>query len=157
MNAGTLAGQALLLDTCVYIDRMQGRAPMKLNDLLSARLVNHSTVAIQELVHIVGLLDPSDRRTDGAVETVGVQIKSMRSHRIRTPDADVLGRAALLSGVLCRLQGYDKDNKLRALHDCVLFLQALKEGLVLLTANIGDYDPLLQMIPQGRVLFYRNV
>jgi len=66
-----------------------------------------------------------------------------------------LGRAALLSGILCRLQGYEKDGKLRALQDCVLFLQAQRLGLVVLTANVSDYDILLQLIPTGRVLFYR--
>ena len=76
-------------------------------------------------------------------------------HRIFAPDIEVLGRAALLSGILCRLQGYEKD-RLRALQDCVLFLQAQKLGVVVLTANVGDYDVLLQLIPTGRVLFYRS-
>lgn len=156
VDAGSLRGQPLLLDTCVYVDRMQGRAPFVLNDLMSARFVHHSTVAIQELMHTVGVLDPSDSRSARAVSAVGTQIKMMRRHRVCTPDADVLGRAALLSGVLCRLRGYDKDNKLRALQDCVLFLQALKEGLVLLTANIADFDILAQMMPGARVLFYRR-
>jgi hypothetical protein len=80
----------------------------------------------------------------------------MPPHRIFAPDTDVLGRAALLSGILCRLQGYGKDAKLRALQDSVLFLQAQKLGLVVLTANISDYDLLLQLIPAGRMLFYRQ-
>jgi hypothetical protein len=62
----------------------------------------------------------------------------------------------LLSGILCRRQGYVRDGKLRALQDCVLFLQAQKLGLVVLTANVGDYDILLQLIPTGRALFYRR-
>jgi hypothetical protein len=28
--------------------------------------------------------------------------------------------------------------------------------LVVLTANVGDYDILLQLIPSGRALFYRR-
>jgi len=58
--------------------------------------------------------------------------------------------------ILCRFQGYEKDGKLSALQDCVLFLQAQKLGLVVLTANVGDYDILLQLIPTGRALFYRR-
>jgi hypothetical protein len=46
----------------------------------------------------------------------------------------------------CRLDG----------QDCVLFLQAQKLGLVVLTANVSDYDILLQLIPTGRALFYRQ-
>ncbi len=80
----------------------------------------------------------------------------MPPHRICAPDVEVLGRGALLSGILCRRQGYERDSKLRALQDCVLFLQAQKLGLVVLTANVSDYDILLQLIPAGRTLFYRN-
>jgi hypothetical protein len=156
VNAGIIGGQGLLLDTCVYIDQMQGRSPQVLDDLIAYRQVNHSTVAIQQLMHTVGVLAPSDARTAGVIAEIGKQIKAMPSHRIVAPDVEVLGRAALLSGILCRLQGYAKDGKLRALQDCVLFLQAQKLGLAALTANVSDYDILLQLIPAGRALFYRR-
>jgi len=145
----------LLLDTCVYIDQMQDRSPRILDDLIALRQVNHSTVAIQELMHVVGALDPLDARTAGVIAEIGQQIKAMPPHRIFAPDVEVLGRGALLSGILSRLQGYERDARLRALQDCVLFLQAQKLGLVVLTANVGDYDILLQLIPAGRALFYR--
>lgn len=150
------ARPALLLDTCVYIDQMQDRSPRVLDDLIARRQVNHSTVAIQELMHTVGVLDPSDARTAGVIAEIGKQIRAMPSYRTFSPDAEVLGRAALLSGILCRIQGYAKDARLRALHDCVLFLQARALGLVVLTANVADYDILLQLIPTGRALFYRR-
>ena len=156
VDAGRIGGQGLLLDTCVYIDQMQDRPPRLLDDLIAQRQVNHSTVAIQELMHAVGVLSPSDARTAGVIAEIGKHIKAMPPHRIFTPDTEVLGRAALLSGILCRIQRYQGDGKLRALQDCVLFLQAQKLGLVVLTANVGDYDILLQMIPAGRVLFYRR-
>lgn len=156
VNASLTSGQGLLLDTCVYIDQMQGRSPSMLDDLIAQRQVNHSTVAIQELMHTVGVLSPSDARTRAVIAVIGKQIKAMPPHRIFAPDVEVLGRAALLSGILCRLQGYEKDGRLRALQDCVLFLQAQKLGLVALTANVSDYDILLQLIPTGRALFYRR-
>lgn len=156
VNASLIGGQGLLLDTCVYIDQMQDRSPQMLDDLIAQRQVNHSTVAIQELMHTVGALKPSDFRTAGVIAEIGKQIKAMPPHRIFAPDIEVLGRAALLSGILCRLQGYEKYGKLRALQDCVLFLQARKLGLVVLTANVGDYDILLQLIPAGRALLYRQ-
>ena len=145
-----------MLDTCVYIDQMQNRSPRMLDDLIAHRQVNHSTVAIQELMHTVGVLNPLDGRTAGVVAEIGKQIKAMPGHRIFAPDSEVLGRAALLSGILCRLQGYEKDGKLRALQDSVLFLQAQKLGLVVLTANVNDYDILLQLLPAARALFYRR-
>lgn len=151
-----IGGQALLLDTCVYIDQLQDRSPELLDALIAARQANHSTVAIQELMHTIGVLSPSDRRTPPAVAAIRGIVVSMPPHRIFTPDMDVLGRAALLSGILCRLRGYTADWRVRALHDCILFLQAQKLGFTVLTANIGDFDLLLQMLPGGRALFYRR-
>ena len=156
VSPGRIGGQGLLLDTSVYIDQMQDRSPWILDDLIAQRQVNHSTVAIQELMHTVGVLHPSDARTATVIDVIGKQIRAMPPHRIFAPDTEVLGRAALLSGILCRLQGYEKDGKLRAFQDCVLFLQAQKLGLVVLTANVSDYDILLQLIPTGRVLLYRS-
>jgi hypothetical protein len=58
--------------------------------------------------------------------------------------------------MICRLQSYAGDRKLRALQDCVLFLQAQKLDFVVLTANVADFDILLQLLPAGRALFYRR-
>lgn len=155
-----LAGQPLLLDTCVYIDQMQARAPAFLERLIESRQVNHSTIAIQELMHTVGVLDPGDMRTKAVVAAIQAQILAqilaMPDHRVFAPDADILGRAALLSGILCRLQGYARDARPKAQQDCVLFLQAQKLGFTVLTANIIDFDFLLQLVPSGRALFYRK-
>lgn len=150
-----IAGQALLLDTCAYIDQLQNRSPDILDLLVATRQVNHSTVAIQELMHTVGVLDPNDRRTPAVVAAIRGLVRSMPPHRVFAPNIEVLGRAALLSGILCRLQGYAADRKLRALHDCLLFLQAQKLGFTVLTANVGDFDVLLQLLPAGRILFYQ--
>jgi len=150
------AGGALLLDTCVYIDKLQGGSPAIVEHIVAARQISHSTIALQELMHAVGVLDPTDRRTSAAIAAIRMLVQSMAPHRIVVPDSDILGRAAFLAGMLSRLQGYSADRKFRALADCVLFLQAQKLGLIVLTANIGDFDPLLQLLPSGRVLFYRQ-
>jgi hypothetical protein len=150
------AGPALLLDTCVYIDQMQGRAPQTVSELVRIRLVNHSAIAIAEMMHDVGRLDPKHPGTRNAIARIGTAVRAMPEHRVFAPGADTLGRAALLSGVLCRVRGYDADNRLRALHDSALFMQALRLGLTVLTRNVTDFDFLTQMIPAGRVLFYRQ-
>ena len=151
------AGPDLLLDTSVYIDGLQGRAPRLIANMLALRQVNHSTIAIQELMHTVGVLDPNHPGTQTAVNQIATTVKDMPSHRTFAPDPDVLGRAALLSGMLCRLQGYKADARLRALHDCVLFLQAQKLGFTVLTGNVSDFDYILQLIPTGRVILYRQI
>ncbi|MFD0938034.1 type II toxin-antitoxin system VapC family toxin [Methylobacterium trifolii] len=150
------AGTGLLLDTCVYIDQMQGRAPGIVEDLLAIRPVHHSAVALQELMHTVGVLDPADARSGRAVASIGTAIDAMPPHRIVVPDLDVLARAAVYAGMLSRNQGYVRDARMSALHDCVLFLQAMKLGFCVLTRNLTDFDLLLQMRPDGRVLFYRT-
>lgn len=58
--------------------------------------------------------------------------------------------------MLCRIQGYAKDDRMGALHDCVLFLQAFKLCFCVLTRNLRDFDALLQIRPDGQVLFYRT-
>lgn len=102
---------------------MQQRAPKLREQLVEMRHVNHSTVAIQELMHTVGLLDPADHPTPAVVAAMNGQIQAMSDHRVFTPDAKVPDRGALFAGILARLQGYTRDARFKALHDCVLFLQ----------------------------------
>ncbi|HEX5957184.1 MAG TPA: hypothetical protein VFY92_00825 [Hyphomicrobiaceae bacterium] len=75
-------------------------------------------------MHTMGVLDPDDPRTPRAVAQIHGLIGSMPWYRIFAPDIHVLGRAALLAGIVCRLQGNAADRKLRALQDCMLLLQA---------------------------------
>lgn len=151
-----LGGQALLLDTCVYVVQLQGRSPVIVERLIASRQLSHSTVAVAELMHAVGVLDPADPRTAGAVAEIGTVIEGMPAHRLFAPGPDVTGRAALLAGFLCRLQGYGRENRLRAPNDRTLLLQARKAGLTLPTGNVADFDFLLQVVPSGRVLMYRK-
>jgi len=135
---------------------MRGKTPLLVEQLIDARPTNHSTFAIQELMHTIGVLRPDDPRSAVAIEEIEGHLYAMPPHRVFAPDPDVLGRAALLSGVLCRLQGFSNDARIRALHDCVLFLQAQKLGFTVLTGNISDFDYLLQIVSAGRVLMYRR-
>lgn len=151
-----LPGPALLLDTCVYIDRLQGRLPPLADALLDLRISNHSSVGLSELTFAVGRLDPADGRTRATIDAIGALVATIRPYRLFHPDADVSGRAALLAGVLARIQSHGKDDRLRAWNDCLLFLQATKLGLTVLTRNVRDFDLLLQLVPAGRVLFYRE-
>ncbi|TDR85474.1 type II toxin-antitoxin system VapC family toxin [Enterovirga rhinocerotis] len=155
LTVADLAGPGLLLDTVVYIDQLHGRLDETVERLIGTRHAHHSAMAIQELMHTVGVLDPEHPDTPAVIRTLRTLVRSMPTHRIRVPDLDTLGRAAVLSGVLCRLQGYRDEHRRRALQDCVLFLQAHKDGLTVLTRNIKDFDFLLQLLPQARVLMYR--
>jgi predicted nucleic acid-binding protein len=155
VTAAAPGGRALLLDTCVYIDRLRNRLPRVVDGLIARRLVNHSTVAAQELLHSIGALDPADGRTAGTIAQIVALLRSMRPHRIFAPDPATLGRAAMLAGFLCRVQRHTADNRMRALMDATLFLQAQKLGLGVVTRNIGDFDLLLQLFPRASVYLYR--
>ena len=147
-------GGPILLDTGVYIHQLKSQAPRTLEKLISLRITNHSSVAIQELLHTVGRLDPGDPRTKDNVAGIMKLVEGVPMHRLLRPDLDVLADAAVYAGILCRLRGYQKDNRKKALSDSTLFLQARKLGLTLVTANVEEFDLLQQMQPEGRVLFY---
>ncbi|TNC12110.1 DNA-binding protein [Methylobacterium terricola] len=155
------AGGPLLLDTGVYIHQLEGRTPRALDDFLGLRRINHSVVAVQEVLHAIGVLDPADPRRQANVGAIRRVLDGIPSHRLHTPTQDVMTDAAVYAGILCRLQGYAKDRRMKALHgrmkalhDCALFFQARRLGCILLTANVADFDCLQQLRPEGRVLFY---
>jgi hypothetical protein len=108
--------------------QIQDRTPDIVDRLITTRQVKRSSIAIQELIHAVGVLEPDDHRTPGVIAAIRGFIRSMPRHRVFAPDVDVLGRAALLSGIVCRLQGYAADHKPRVVNDCVLLLHAHKLG-----------------------------
>ena len=51
-------GRDLVLDTCVYIDVLQGNTPPEVDALLRLRTSNHLAVCVAELTHGFGRLDP---------------------------------------------------------------------------------------------------
>jgi predicted nucleic acid-binding protein len=78
----------------------------------------------------------------------------MRPHRVREPSQSAWGTAGILAGLASRLGGYQAGQERRLLNDALLFLQALEEGQIVLTRNIGDFDILNQLVPEGRILLY---
>lgn len=74
-------------------------------------------------MHTVGALDPTHGGTRDVVRQIGVALAGMPAHRIFIPGADVLGRAAHLSGIPCRLQGDQKDARLRACRTVFCFFR----------------------------------
>jgi len=143
------SGNALLLDTTVYIDRMQGNAPTSSRDSWTC---GQSTTAPSRSSNYAHRRPPRSRAWGNPLcrdpDQEGPSGHAGTS-AVRTGYRDP-ARAAALAGILARTQGYAAGARLRALHDCVLFLQALKLGFTILTRNIKDYDFLLQMVPDRR-------
>jgi hypothetical protein len=146
----------LLLDTCVYIDNLQDRLPQPVDILLATRLSNHSGVALSELTHLFGRLDPRDVRTEAVLAKIRAAISLVPPYRLTSPSIKVLAEAGILAGLVARLAGIDSERRQALLNDAALFLQALEQGQTLLTRNIREFDWFDQLLPGGRVLFYRT-
>jgi predicted nucleic acid-binding protein len=144
----------LLLDTTVYIDELQGKLPTDVELVIRSTSLWHSTVTESELSALAGLLDPAHPETASALEQVFASIEQRPSHRIVNPDRDVWRDAGVVAGLLARLQRYRKTEQRRALNDALIFLSAAKAGLAVLTRNISDFDLLMQLVPQGKAVFY---
>jgi predicted nucleic acid-binding protein len=148
-------GPELLLDTCVYIDIFQDRAPVGLQTLLAARLCNHSGIALAELTHLFGRLDPRDIRTNSVIAELSGMILDIADHRLTAPSIHALGEAGILAGLTARLTGTEPGQML--LNDAALYLQAIEQGQTLVTRNVREFDWFDQLLPTGRLLLYRQV
>jgi predicted nucleic acid-binding protein len=144
----------LLLDTTVYIDELQGKLPTDVELVIRSGSLWHSTVTEAELSALAGLLDPQHPETARALEQVSASIEQRPSHRIVNPDREVWREAGVVAGLLARLQQYRRAEQRRALNDALIFLSAAKAGLAVLTRNISDFDLLMQLVPQGKAVFY---
>ncbi|WP_234729633.1 type II toxin-antitoxin system VapC family toxin [Acidocella facilis] len=148
-----LVGRELLLDTSVYIDVLQGKTPAVVDGLLQTRIVNHSTVMLSELTHLIGALDPAHAGTANVLKTLGQTIDDMRPYRLTSPSTRAFGEAGMLAGLVARLTGQARD--IRLLNDAALFLQAAEMGCDLLTGNIRDFDWFDQLLPGTGLLLYK--
>ncbi len=146
----------LLLDTTVYIDALQGRLPDDIEIALRTGSLWHSTVTEAELAALAGLLDPAHPDTADAIAEVAASIELRPAHRILTPDRDTWREAGILAGLLARLQQYGKSERRKALNDALIFLSAARNGCVVLTRNVADFDLLMQLDAKGQAVFYRS-
>jgi predicted nucleic acid-binding protein len=156
VQAPVSAGAELLLDTCVYIDVLQGRTPPEVDNLLDVRIVNHSTVCLAELTHLFGRLDPAHPETKGVLREIRRTIEDIPSHRLSPPSETAMGEAGMLAGLVTRLSGSDRSERSPLLNDAGLYLQALGHGWIILTRNTRDFDYFDQLLPANRVLFYEQ-
>ena len=145
-----------MLDTTVYIDILQGRAPPEVGQLLRIRQLNHSSVAIAELVHLFGRLDPKHNGTKLVLARIDATISAVLPHRLTAPTVQAGAEAGIVSGMIARLKGLPKADRQPLLNDAMLYLQACENGHMLLSRNVADFDLIDQLMPTGRVLFYRQ-
>ena len=115
----------------------------------------HSPVTEAELAAACGLLNPTHAQTQRVIEEIEDVLDRRPIQRTIIPDRDTWREAGILSGMLTRLQGLNKDQRLRVLNDALLYVGARRHGCTVLTRNLSDFGLLQQLDPSGRVLFYR--
>jgi predicted nucleic acid-binding protein len=150
----TGAGPELLLDTCVYIDVLQGNTPPEVDALLTRRTLNHLAVCVAELTHGLGRLDPRHTGTDDVSRTIAGVVTSIPPHRLKTASAEVVIEAGIVAGLVFRLCGLASGQEIAALNDAIIYLHAMTNGLTVLTRNTREFDAMNQILPERRVLFY---
>lgn len=156
LSGSPVGGPELLLDTCVYIDVLQNRAPEDVQALLQVRTLNHVSVCVAELVHAFGRLDPRRPGTEAALAAMEHVVAAVPAHRLTAPAAATVAEAGILAGLLFRLGGWQPGQEVAALNDATLYLHAAATGRLVLTRNVSDFDLLNQVLPDGRVLFYER-
>lgn len=147
----------LLLDTTVYIDALQGNLPEHVEVVLRAGNLWHSTVTESELAALAGVLDPKHPETASVLARVAESIDQRPEHRILSPDRVIWREAGILAGLLARLQHFDKKERRKALKDALIYLTAAKNGCVVLTRNVLDFDLLMQLDATGQAVFYDSL
>jgi predicted nucleic acid-binding protein len=150
------AGPPLLLDTTVYVDVLQGRAPASLDALLRVRQINHSSVALSELTHLFGRLDPANPQTKSILAQIKGTIDDIPQHRLSAPSVQAMASAGVVAGVIARLRGLTKADHQFFLNDACMVFHAIESGSILVSRNIVDMDFINQIVPGGRVLLYRQ-
>jgi predicted nucleic acid-binding protein len=151
------SGPPLLLDTCVYIDTLEGSLPPAAEALLRTRTLIHLSVVLGELSHNFGRLDPEHEGTRRNLAQLAGVIEDIPRHRVdATISAGVLLEAGMLCGLIFRLGGFQPGQEVAALNDATIYLHALERGYTVLTRNIREFDLLRQMMPSRQMLFYRD-
>lgn len=149
-------GPSLLFDTTVYIDNLAARLPSDVERLIRARRTRHSSIALAELTHGLGRLDPADPRTKDTVARIGRVIDAIPERLLSAPSIRAFGEAGIVAGMVARLRGTAPTHAQALLNDALLFLHATEQGALLLSRNTADLDLIQQLVPSGRVLFYRK-
>lgn len=109
-------------------------------------------MALAELTHLFGRLDPKHPGTAPALRELTAIVADIPERRLSTPSLQAFGNAGMLAGLAARLSG--RPHGQAALNDALLHLQAAEGGWMLVTRNAGDFGWLRRLSPRAEVLLY---
>jgi predicted nucleic acid-binding protein len=144
-----------MLDTTVYLDALKVPGlPGAIAALIARNVVLHCAIAGAELAVSTGHLDPAHpltaRHRAPLIEALG----RMAQTRIIAPSANAWMEAAIIAGILARIQAYPKENRRVLLNDALMILTAIEAGATLISRNVRHMDLLLRFRPDARILLY---
>lgn len=151
-----LLPEPILFDTTVYIDVLHDKLPRHLEWEIARVKPWHCTIVESELVYACGRLDPAHPGTAEVVRRITGAVDRWPPARVLNPDREIWREAALLSGILARLQHARTEDRGRTMNDALIFLSAVKHGCAVLSRNVRDFDLLMQLVPEGKAVFYRT-
>ena len=145
----------VVLDTTVYLDALKAPGlPTTIAGLLARNIVLHCAIACAELTVSVGHLDPAHPGTAAHRIPLVETLSRMVPTRIVSPSADAWTEAALIAGILARVQGYARESRRAVLHDALMLLTSVEAGATLISRNVRHMDLLLRFRPDAQVLLY---
>ena len=147
----------LLLDTNVYLDAQKGKLPIELGKALIDSPILHSATVIGEMTFTLAMLDPTNLKTSANRDLVFRTLMDIPATRIVSPSARAIAIASLRAGYVSRVLSYPKESRRKLLNDAVIFETARENGATLISANVVDYDRLLQIDPEVSVVLYRAI
>ena len=155
-DAGAVSAAALvMLDTAVYIDALKPPGlPAAVATLLARNVILHSAIACAELAVSIGHLDPAHPQTAAHRAPMVETLSRMAPGRIIAPSADAWTEAALIAGILARIQGDARESRRALFHDALMLLTAREAGATLISRNHHHIDLLLRFRPDATVLLY---
>lgn len=155
VGPGDATGSSVLLDTTVYLDTLDGSTPPEVDALLAGRPLYHVSVVLAELTNWFGSLPPGAAGAAAALKELTGVINDIPLHRVEGITPGVILEAGILSGLVHRMGGFQPHQTLHAINDAAIYLHAIENGHTVLTRNIRDFDFMQQILPVGRVLYYR--
>ena len=160
----------LILDTTVYVHRLQNKIPPPIHALVEARQVLHCAVAVAEIAISAGIMDPTHTTNERYRTPLLGLLHGIRVLDMRAPSPAVWSEAGMLAGILARTQfglaqprtalasgaaEQQRESRRRLLNDALIFLCAGEHGAILISANVADMDVLSRFRPDIAMLLYR--
>jgi len=162
-------GIPVMPDTNVYIYRNQNKLPRHVAEFVLGRETLHCGVALAEIAISAGILDPSHPMTAIYSEPLRALLAAIPLSDCRAPSPRAWAEAGMMSGILARTQldlakpraGLSNDQRCcqegrrrLLLNDALIFLTAVENAAVLVTANAKDMNLMRRLRPDAKVLTF---